>query len=149
MGERRIRVRRRTIAVKQTGDPQGQPVVYFHGTPGSRLEPDFGAGPAAAGVRVVCFDRPGYGASSPTPFGLSSVAEDTALVADELGIPQFATLGQSGGGPFALAAAAILGDRVTRVGVASGRAMLRTLTDQQAIAPWEAGAERRGATAPR
>ncbi|HEY5137010.1 MAG TPA: alpha/beta hydrolase, partial [Candidatus Nanopelagicales bacterium] len=54
------------------------------------------------------------------PFGLQSVARDTDVVLDALGIGRASVLGQSGGGPFALACAAELGDRVTGVGVASG-----------------------------
>jgi pimeloyl-ACP methyl ester carboxylesterase len=70
---------------------------------------------------MVSFDRPGYGGSTAAPFGLVSIARDTAAVVDALGIGRFATLGQSSGGPFSLAAAAVLGERVSRAGVASGR----------------------------
>ena len=95
--------------------------MYFHGTPSSRLDLCFGEQLAAeCGVRLVSFDRPGYGGSTPAPFGLASIAADAHAVADELGIAGFATLGQSGGGPGALAAAAVPGGRVTRVGIASG-----------------------------
>lgn len=111
----------RTIRVRDAGDPHGKPVVYFHGTPGSRLDIAFADDIAAhAGVRLISFDRPGYGASTPCQFGLTSIAQDVAAVADTLKIDRFATLGQSGGGPFSLAAAAVLGDRVSRAGVASG-----------------------------
>lgn len=111
----------RLLRVRDAGDPSGSPIVYFHGTPGSRLDMAF-ADPLATEqcVRMVSFDRPGYGGSTPAPYGLMSVAHDAAAVADSLGIERFATLGQSGGGPFSLAAAAVLGDRVTRVGVAAG-----------------------------
>lgn len=111
----------RTIRVRIAGDPDGFPVVYFHGTPGSRLDLAFGDEiVGAAGVRLLSFDRPGYGGSSPGPFGLSRVAGDALRIADQLGVVRFATLGLSGGGPFALATAAIGGARVTRIGVASG-----------------------------
>ncbi len=109
------------LRVRDVGDPHGRPVVYFHGTPGSRLDMAFADDLATElGVRLVSFDRPGYGGSTAAPFGLVSVARDTAFVADQLGFDRFATLGQSGGGPFALSAAAVLGSRVTRAGVASG-----------------------------
>ena len=95
--------------------------MYFHGTPSCRLEPAFAdVACSDLGVRLVSFDRPGYGESTPQPFGLVSIANATAAVADHLAIGRFATLGQSGGGPFSLACAAILGDRVTRAGVAAG-----------------------------
>jgi pimeloyl-ACP methyl ester carboxylesterase len=111
----------RVLRVRDAGDPAGSVVLYFHSTPGSRLDLTFGEQLAVErGVRLVSFDRPGYGGSSPTAFGLKSVAEDAAAVADHIGVDRFATLGQSGGGPFALAAATVLDDRVTRVGIASG-----------------------------
>jgi pimeloyl-ACP methyl ester carboxylesterase len=111
----------RVLRVRDAGDPLGSPVIYFHSTPGSRLDMSFADELAAGmGVRIVSFDRPGYGGSTPASFGLASVARDAAAVADELGIDRFATLGQSGGGPFSLAAAAVLPDRVTRAGVAGG-----------------------------
>src|SRR5262245_34277007 len=95
----------RVLRVSETGDPAGKPLFYFHGTPGSRLDVAFAERLATdGGVRMVAFDRPGYGGSTPAAFSLSSVAYDAAAVADALGIDEFATLGQSGGGPFSLAA---------------------------------------------
>lgn len=121
MTEFDLRRGNRVLRVREAGDPDGSPVVYFHGTPGSRLDMAFADDLAAeTWVRLVSFDRPGYGGSTPARFGLRSVAEDAAAVADKVGIDTFATLGQSGGGPFSLAAAVVLGDRVTRAGVASG-----------------------------
>jgi pimeloyl-ACP methyl ester carboxylesterase len=95
--------------------------MYFHGTPSSRLDLCFGEQLVAGrGVRLVSFDRPGYGGSTPAPFGLASIGADAHAVADGLGVARFATLGMSGGGPGALAAAAVPGGRVTRAGIASG-----------------------------
>jgi pimeloyl-ACP methyl ester carboxylesterase len=111
----------RVLRVRDTGDPGGNAVLYFHGTPGSRLDLGFGEQLAAErGVRLVTFDRPGYGGSTPAPFGLAAIAADAHAIADELGLARFATLGLSGGGPGALAAATIAGGRVSRAGVASG-----------------------------
>ncbi len=110
-----------TLRVREAGDPAGRPVLHFHGTPGCRLELAWGDEiVAAAGVRLVTFDRPGYGGSTPAPFGLTSVARLALAVADELGLDRFATSGLSGGGPFALAVAALAPDRVTAVEVLSG-----------------------------
>lgn len=110
-----------TLMVREAGDRGGTPLFYFHGTPSCRLEPSFADALAVElGIRLVSFDRPGYGSSQPVPFSLASIARDTGRVADALGIERFATTGQSGGGPFALACASVLGDRVTRVGVTSG-----------------------------
>jgi pimeloyl-ACP methyl ester carboxylesterase len=111
----------RVLLVRDAGDPAGAVVLYFHGTPGSRLDVSFGDEIAAdRHVRLVSFDRPGYGGSTPAPFGLAEVAADGLAIADELGVSRFATLGFSGGGPFALATAALGGERVAGVGVASG-----------------------------
>jgi pimeloyl-ACP methyl ester carboxylesterase len=111
----------RVLRVREVGEPDGTVVMYFHGTPGSRLDLCFGEQLAAEyGVRLVCFDRPGYGGSTPAPFGLASIAADAHAIADELGVARFATLGMSGGGPGALAAAAVPGGRVIRGGIASG-----------------------------
>lgn len=110
-----------TLGVRQSGRADGAPVLYFHGTPGSRLELAWADGQVAdAGVYLATFDRPGYGASSEVPFSLSSVAELAVELADRLGWGRFATLGWSGGGPFALATAAAARDRVRAVGVISG-----------------------------
>ena len=119
--ERGFAIEDRTVCVRTAGDPAGFPVMYFHGTPSSRLDLAFEDELiAAAGVRLVSFDRPGYGGSSPSPFGLLSVARDALTIADQLGLARFATLGLSGGGPFAIATAAVGGEQVTRIGVASG-----------------------------
>jgi pimeloyl-ACP methyl ester carboxylesterase len=109
------------LRIRDTGDVQAPPIVYFHGTPGSRLDLAFGDELVSRqGVRIISFDRPGYGGSTESAFGLSSVARDALSIADSLGLRGFATLGLSGGGPFALAAAAVGGERITGVGVASG-----------------------------
>jgi pimeloyl-ACP methyl ester carboxylesterase len=77
---------------------------------------------AAEGVRLISFDRPGYGRSPAARFGLVSIARAALEVADALGIERFWTMGQSGGGPFALATAFVAGDRVAAAGSASGAA---------------------------
>jgi pimeloyl-ACP methyl ester carboxylesterase len=98
-------------------------LVYFHGTPSSRLDVGFGEDLATElGVRVVSFDRPGHGRSDPSPFGLTRIAEDAEAIADLLGLERLAVFGWSGGSPFALAAAVVMDERVIRVGVASGPA---------------------------
>jgi pimeloyl-ACP methyl ester carboxylesterase len=103
------------------GDAEGPTVVYFHGTPAGRLQAALGDGAARrAGVRLVAFSRPGYGASSDAATTLTSVARDALELADLLGADSFATLGASGGGPYALATAALAPDRVCAVGVVAG-----------------------------
>jgi pimeloyl-ACP methyl ester carboxylesterase len=106
----------RRLAVKETGNPAGKPVMLMHGTPGSRLGPF----PRSKllyemGVRLISFDRPGYGRSDrQVDRRVVDVADDVALIADHLNIDSFAVLGRSGGGPHALACAAELPGRVTR-----------------------------------
>ena len=107
----------RTLAYEQQGDPSGVPVFVLHGTPGSRssgLHPDSDK-VTAAGLRVITYDRPGYGGST-RQHGRSVVdcVADIATIADELGLERFAVTGTSGGGPHSLAAAARLPERVTR-----------------------------------
>lgn len=110
-----------TLRLREAGDPGGRPFIHFHGTPGSRLELAFADGIAeASGVRIVAFDRPGYGGSTQTPFGLTSVANMALRVADQIGLDRFRTTGWSGGAPFALATAAMAHERVPAVGVIAG-----------------------------
>ena len=100
-----------------SGNPSGHPVFLLHGTPGSST------GPAPRNlvltnqnVRLISFDRPGYGSSDRLlARTVADVAQDVVAIADSLGVDQFAVLGRSGGGPHALACAALLPDRVTRV----------------------------------
>src|SRR5579863_7462123 len=104
-----------TRADGNAGSP-GSPVAVFwlHGSPnvGSPPEPLFAAADAN-GLRWVSYDRPGYGGSSPHDGRtVASAAADVAAVAEALGIGRFAVLGHSGGGPHALACAALLPERV-------------------------------------
>ncbi len=120
MIERDIRVRDgRRLHVYDTAPRDGArlPVIWNHGTPnvGAPPEPLFAAA-ERLGLRWVSFDRPGYGGSTTAPGRtVSSVAGDVAAVADALGLDQFAVMGYSGGGSFALGCAAVLGSRVRAV----------------------------------
>jgi pimeloyl-ACP methyl ester carboxylesterase len=70
--ESRIDASGAPLMVRQSGDPAGMALVYFHGTPSCRLEPAFAdALCAELGIRLVSFDRPGYGESPARPFSLS------------------------------------------------------------------------------
>jgi pimeloyl-ACP methyl ester carboxylesterase len=100
------------------------PVFWLHGTPmlGAPPAPLFSAA-AEHGIRWVSYDRPAYGGSSPVPDrDVASGAADVAAIADALGLDRFAVLGQSGGGPYALACAALLPQRVIGAVSMSGRA---------------------------
>jgi pimeloyl-ACP methyl ester carboxylesterase len=108
----------RTLAFAQYGDLDGTPVFLLHGTPGCRLSgrhPDESR-VVDAGLRLVTYDRPGYGQSARHKGRrvIDCVADVTAI-ADELGIDRFFVKGGSGGGPHALAVGARLPERVIRV----------------------------------
>jgi pimeloyl-ACP methyl ester carboxylesterase len=112
----------RSVCFAQWGDPQGFPVFALHGTPGGRLDrhPDESSY-VEAGVRLITYDRAGYGGSDRLP-GRSVVdcVGDVAAIADHLGIGRFSVTGGSGGGPHSLAVAARLGERVVRARCAVG-----------------------------
>ncbi len=106
----------RRLAVNEAGNPAGHPVVYLHGTPGSRVGP-FPPGRVLEelGVRLISYDRPGYGGSPRQPGRrVADAARDVEAIADELGLSKFAVIGRSGGGPHALACASLLPGRVTK-----------------------------------
>ena len=112
---------RRRLGVAEFGDPDGVPVLAFHGAPASRLMFDVADATARrCGLRLIAFDRPGYGLS-PLDYGasLQSRTEMFAELPDALGLDRFALLGISGGGPYAVALAARLGQRVTALGLVS------------------------------
>lgn len=106
----------RRLAVETWGAARGVPVFMLHGTPGSRGTPH----PKHSvlyrqGIRLIGYDRPGYGDSDPLPGrNVAHAAADVAAIADHLGIGTFAVIGRSGGAPHALACAALLAYRVTR-----------------------------------
>jgi pimeloyl-ACP methyl ester carboxylesterase len=108
----------RTLAFVQRGAPDGVPVIVCHGTPGSRLTRHHDAGLYERhGVKMVAYDRPGYGRSDPKPGrSVADAPGDIEAIADELGFERFVVVGGSGGAPHALACGALLGDRVLRVG---------------------------------
>ena len=113
----------RTLAVLERGPADGVPVVAMHGCPGSRLDaaPGLDAALEQHGVRWLAVDRPGFGRSTASRGRtLGGLAADVAVTADALGAERFAVYGLSAGGPYAIAVAAALGQRVRRVVVASG-----------------------------
>jgi pimeloyl-ACP methyl ester carboxylesterase len=113
--QRQLVIDGREFTVYDEGDPAGPVILVHHGTPG--------AGPpyagwvkdaSARGARLIAYDRPGYGASTASPGRtVGAAALDAAAIMDALGVQRFATWGVSGGGPHALACAALLPDRVT------------------------------------
>lgn len=118
----------RQIGFAEFGDPQGRAVFWLHGTPGARRQIPTEARVYAeqANIRLIGIDRPGIGSSTPHQYEtVSAFAEDLRAVADTLGIDKMVVVGLSGGGPYTLACAAGLADRVVAVGVLGGVAPTR------------------------
>jgi pimeloyl-ACP methyl ester carboxylesterase len=119
-----VRVRAgRKLGIAEFGTPDGQPVIWFHGTPGARRQVPEDARKIAdaRGLRIVGIDRPGVGLSTPHQYDqIIDFVADLEMVADQLGIERFAAIALSGGAPYAMAAAAGLPGRVPAVGILGG-----------------------------
>jgi len=117
------------------GDPDGTPLVFFHGTPGSRLLGGLlDEAASREGVRVIAPDRPGHGRSElPAEFDLSAAGELVATLADDVGASEVAVAGFSAGGASALAAAASAPERVCSVDLISSAVPPRFVTDQPTV----------------
>lgn len=112
----------RALGFAEYGDPAGEPLFFFHGWPSSRYQGKLlHAQAAERGLRVIAPDRPGVGLSDALPGrGFGSWPGDIAGLADALGLARFKVFGLSGGGPYALATAASLPDRVAATAVVCG-----------------------------
>jgi pimeloyl-ACP methyl ester carboxylesterase len=101
----------RQIGYAQYGDPNGKPVICLHGIIGSRLENFlFDANARKLGIRIIGIDRPGIGLSDPDPRPITertllNHAQDVEALATHLKLKDYAIIGTSGGGPYALACA--------------------------------------------
>jgi len=115
------------LAYAEYGDPAGKPLFFLQGTPSSRLlHPDEDIS-RELGARVIVVDRPGFGHSDfQRGRRLLDWPEQLCAVADALGIGRFAIAGVSGGGPYALACAHWIPQRLTAVAVAGGSAPMNT-----------------------
>ncbi|MBE3566771.1 MAG: alpha/beta hydrolase [Thermogemmatispora sp.] len=111
----------RRVGLAMIGPEDGFPIIHCHGSGSSRLEATLLAVQAEqAGVRLIALDRPGVGLSDPKPsYRLLDWPDDVAEVADHLGIKRFAVEGFSAGGPYALACAARIPQRLTACGLIS------------------------------
>jgi len=120
----------RSLGYREYGDPDGSPVVNCHGglVCGLDVAP-FHDAARAIGVRLISPDRPGLGASSPSPGRTTADwADDVRALLDRLSIEQAAVFGWSMGGQYALGCAAVLADRVTRTVVVAGAVPLDDAT---------------------
>ena len=125
----------RTLEYLEAGEAGGPVLLAHHGTPGSgRFHRTEVEAARRLGARLVAYSRPGYAGSSPQPGrSVADAAADVVALLDALGAERFATYGWSGGGPHALACAALLGARVT------GVACLASLAPIAAEVDWFAG----------
>jgi pimeloyl-ACP methyl ester carboxylesterase len=120
----------RTLAVEDSGDRGGRPVMVHVGTPGGRrlYGPRTLADAERRNWRLISYDRPGYGGSTPQPGrSMANCAGDVRLICEALGIGRLAMWGLSGGGPHVLACAALLPDLVPAVAALAS------------LAPYDAG----------
>jgi pimeloyl-ACP methyl ester carboxylesterase len=114
----------RELAWLEYGQPDGVPVIAFHGSPGTRylFAPDADVA-ARRGVRLIAPDRPGYGHSTfHAARSFESWARDVEQLADHLGLDRFSVLGTSSGGPNAAACACFIGGRLDGCAIVSGPA---------------------------
>jgi pimeloyl-ACP methyl ester carboxylesterase len=115
----------RTLAVEDAGDHGGHPVMVHVGTPGGRRL--YGSSTLADAkrrqLRLISYDRPGYGGSTPQPGrSMADCASDVRVICAALGIERIAMWGHSGGGPHVLACAALLDGRLQPGGGRGGPA---------------------------
>jgi len=120
----------RLLAYASWGDPDGRPVLFFHGMPSSRLQfPD----PQAASelhINLISIDRPGMGHSDPQPgHRIVDWPADMLVFADALELERFGVVGWSAGTPYVLACAATIPERLTGAGVTTSAAAFSYLYD--------------------
>lgn len=121
----------RRLAWNEYGDPAGFPVMYYHGWPSSRIQAALAHHLARQrGLRIVAMDRPGMGRSTfEAGRTLESWPKLMERFADALGIEKFGQLGVSGGGPYVLACAAQIPERLSGSAVLGGAVLVDELTD--------------------
>lgn len=126
----------RQLGFAEYGDPNGVPIFYFHGTPGSRLEAGrFHEMAVYSQCRLIGIDRPGMGLSSiDKKRNILSWPTDVVNFADCLKIEKFSVVGHSGGAPFVAACAYAIPDRLNGAAIISGMAPLDNLESQIGMA---------------
>jgi pimeloyl-ACP methyl ester carboxylesterase len=124
----------RRLAYAEYGRSDGVPVVFLHGTPGSRrLGQLLETAAEDVGIRLLAPDRPGYGRSSPRPSrSVRDAGRFVSAVLDDVGADAAGLVAFSGGAPYALATAATRPGRVDRVDVVSGATPPRSSADTPA-----------------
>ena len=114
----------RTLGYAEYGNPDGKPVFYFHGFPGSRFDWQFSDADNSASqlnARIIAVDRPGMGLSDfKRGRKLLDWPDDVVELANLLQLDRFAVLGISGGGPYAATCANNIPERLNMVAIVSG-----------------------------
>ena len=107
----------RELCVEMAGEPHGKPILVHTGSPNSRhLYGGWIADAEQKGIRLISYDRPGYGGSTAYPgHTVASGAQDVRAIAEALGHDRLGIWGISGGGPYALGCAALLPDMAVAV----------------------------------
>jgi pimeloyl-ACP methyl ester carboxylesterase len=109
----------RLIACDVSGELHGHPLIYFHGAPSARIEPELFSLPELASELGICLispDRPGLGCSDyQRNRTISDWPDDVSQIADFFGFQTFSVIGYSGGGPYALACAQQIPGRLESV----------------------------------
>jgi pimeloyl-ACP methyl ester carboxylesterase len=134
----------RRLAYAEWGDLEGATVVFFHGTPLSRLYCPDERVTAWSHVRLVTVDRPGIGGSDVLPGRtLADWPKDVVELADALGLGRFAVVGWSAGGPYAAACAARIPARLSGVGIGASRHLSQFNVAENPVAYEELAADDR------
>ncbi len=112
----------RRLEFELSGPPDGSLLVLHHGTPGAGVAyAEWTQDGARRGLRHVCYSRPGYaGSARHAGRAVADCVADVAAIADALGVERFYSAGVSGGGPHALACAALLPERVIAAATIAG-----------------------------
>jgi pimeloyl-ACP methyl ester carboxylesterase len=119
----------RKLTYAMYGKDGGNPVLYFHGHGGSRLEPAIldEEDIRDAGIALIAPDRPGMGGSDyQDGRRFRDWVADTVELAEKLGLDKFGVWGVSGGGGYALACAALIPERLTGAAVVSGAGQMNS-----------------------
>jgi pimeloyl-ACP methyl ester carboxylesterase len=126
----------RTLGYAEYGDPNGEPVLEFHGIPGSRLEAwNYDDAGKKVGGRVVGVDRPGFGLSTYRKgYRIIDWPSDVLELANALGLENFAVAGISSGSPYALVCARFIPERLKGCAVVSGLSPLKVQDEK--LNPW-------------
>lgn len=131
----------RQLGYAEYGVPNGSPVLFFHGSPGSSyIHGDMANIAAQRGIRLIAIDRPGYGLSSPQPARtMLNWPDDVAALTNALELQQFAIIGFSGGSPYALACACKLPAKVTKIALAGAFAPQEAPGVMEGMSPMVSG----------